>query len=68
MSVFGVNKIIRYCQAFSNRRNQPCPAKEINGELCFLFQREWHPISYITEHAEELVLEDGKLVTRPPRK
>lgn len=46
-----------------------CPTKEINGELCFVFKKAWHPVAkYISEHAEELVQESGKVFSRPFRK
>ena len=69
MLVLGVNKILKWCQVFSNGRRYTCPTKEINGELCFVFKKAWYPVAkYISEHAEELVQESGKVFSRPFRK
>lgn len=66
MIVFGINKILRWCQVFSNGRKYTCPTKEIDGKLFFYFKKEWHSVAeYISEHAEELVEEAGKVFSRP---
>lgn len=66
MRVFGVNKILKWCQVFSNGRKYTCPTKEIDGKLFFYFKKEWHGVAeYISEYAEELVEEAGKVFSRP---
>ena len=69
MLVLGVNKILKWCQIVSGGRRYTCPTKEINGQLCFAFKKAWHPVAeFISDHAEELVQEGGKVSSRPFRK
>ena len=65
MLVLGINKILKWCQITTGGRRYTCPTKEINGELCFLFKKVWHPVAkYISEQTEELVQEGGKVFSR----
>ena len=65
MLVIGVNKILKWCQIISGGRRYTCPTKVINGELFFAFKKAWHPVAkYISEHAEELVQEGGKVISK----
>lgn len=60
---------IAFCPRCGQTATYTCPTKEINGELCFVFKKAWHPVAkYISEHAEELVQESGKVFSRPFRK
>lgn len=69
MLVLGVNKILKWCQIASGGRRYTCPTKEINGQLCFAFKKAWHPVAeFISDNAEELVQEDGKIFSRKFRK
>ena len=69
MLVLGVNKILRWCQITTGGRTYTCPTKEINGVRCFVFKRAWHPVSeFISDHAEELVQEGGRIFSRPFKK
>lgn len=66
MLVLEVNKALKWCQVLSNGRRYTRPTKEINGELCFAFKKAWHPVAeYISDHAEELVREGGKVFSKP---
>lgn len=66
MLVLGVNKILKWCQIVSGGRHYTCSTKEINGQLCFAFKKAWHPVAeFISDHAEELVQESGKIFSRP---
>ena len=66
MLVLGVNKILKGCQIVSGGRRYTCPTKEINGQLCFVFKKAWHPVAdFISNHAEELVQEGGRVFSRP---
>lgn len=66
MIVLGVNKILNWCQIVSGGRRYTCPTKKIDGQLCFVFKENWHPVAeYISEYAEELVKEGGKIFSRP---
>lgn len=68
MIVLGVNKILNWCQIVSGGRRYTCPTKEIDGQLCFIFKKVWHPVEdFISDHAEELVQEGGKVFSRPFR-
>jgi len=50
----------------SNGRKYTCNLKEVNGKLCFYFKKAYHPITeYISDHADELVEEGGKIISRP---
>ena len=65
MLVLGINKILKWCQITSGGRSYTCPTKEIDGKLFFHFKKAWHPVAeFISEHAEELVEEGGKIFSR----
>ena len=69
MLVLGINKILKWCQITTGGRRYTCPIKEINGTLCFIFKKTWHPVAvFVSEHCEELVQEGGKVLSRPFRK
>lgn len=69
MVVFGVNRVLNWCQIFSGGKRYTCPTKEINGQLCFVFKKIWYPVAdFITENGEELVRENGLLFSRPFKK
>ena len=69
MLVLGVNKIQKWCQITTGGRHYTCPTKEINGTLCFIFKKAWHPVAEcVSEHCEEFVRENGKVLSRPFRK
>ena len=69
MLVLGINKILKWCQVFSNGRRYTCPTKIINGELFFAFKKAWHPVSkFVSENAKELVEEGGRVFSRPFKK
>ena len=62
MTVLGVNKILKWCQVFSNGRRYTCQTKKVDGKLFFYFKKEWYSVSkYISEHANEMVEIGGKL-------
>ena len=66
MLVLGVNKILGWCQIVSGGRRYTCFTKEIDGQLHFVFKKAWHPVAeYISDHAEELVREGGRVFSRP---
>ena len=66
MLVLGTNKILNWCQITSGGKQYTCPAKEINGTLCFIFKKAWHPVAeFVSEYCEELVQEGGKAIFRP---
>lgn len=68
MLVLGVNRILNWCQIISGGRKYTCRTKEINGQLCFIFKKAWHPVvDFLSDHAEELVRKDGKVFSRPFR-
>ena len=69
MLVLGINKILNWCSITTGARTYTCPTKEINGELFFHFKKAWHPVAqYVSEHAEELIEEGGKVFSRPFKK
>jgi hypothetical protein len=69
MLVLGINKILKWCQITTGTGTYTCPTKEINGELFFRFKNAWHPVAeYVSEHAEELVQEGGKIFSRQFKK
>ena len=52
MLVLGINKILKWCQI-------------TNGELFFRFKNEWHKgAEFVSNHAEELVEEGGKIFSQ----
>ena len=66
MLVLGVNKVLNWCQIISAGRRYTCPIKVIDGQLCFVFKRACHSVAeYISENAEVLVQEGGKIFSRP---
>ena len=69
MLVLGINKILKWCSITTGGRTYTCPTKEINGELFFHFKKAWHPVAqYVSEHAEELIEEGGKVFSRHIKK
>lgn len=69
MIVLGVNKVSNWCQVLSGGRRYTCPIKVIDGELLFRFKKEWHSVVKLaSDHAEELIYEGGRLISRPLRK
>ena len=69
MLVLGINKILKWCQIVSGGRRYTCPTKEINGELFFIFKKEWHKVAdFVSDHAEELIEEGGKVFSQPSKK
>jgi len=66
MLVLGINKICKWCQITTGGRRYTCPTKEIDGKLFFAFKKGWHLVSdYVSNSAEELVDEGGKIFSRP---
>ena len=69
MMVLWINKILQWCQITSNGRTYTCPTRVINGELCFSFKKAWHPVSkFVSNHAQELIQDGGKIFSRPFKK
>lgn len=69
MLVLGINKILNWRQITSGGRTYTCPTKLIDGKLFFRFKKEWHSIAgFVSDHAEELVSEGGKIFSRPFKK
>ena len=69
MLVLGINKILNWCQSTSGGRTYTCPTKLIDGKLFFRFKKEWHSVAeFVSDHAEELVSEGGKIFSRPFKK
>ena len=67
--VLGINKILNWCQITSGGRTYTCPTKLIDGKLVFHFKKEWHSVAeFVSDHAEELVSEGGKIFSRPFKK
>ena len=63
--VLGINKILNWCQIISGGRRYTCPTKLIDGKLFFHFKKEWHSVAeFISDNAEELVTESGKVFSR----
>lgn len=66
MLVLGINKILNWCQIVSGGRKYTYPTKLIDGKLFFYLKKEWHSVAeFISDHAEELVSEGGKVFSRP---
>lgn len=66
MLVSGINRILNWCQIISDGRHYTCPTKMIDGKLYFRFKKEWHSVAkFVSEYAEELVSEGGKVFSRP---
>ncbi|MBQ7357670.1 MAG: hypothetical protein IJW65_02925 [Clostridia bacterium] len=69
MLVLGINKILKCCQIISNGKRYTCPTKEIDGKLFFCFKKAWHPvIEFISDNAEELFEQGGKVLSKPFKK
>ena len=68
MLVLGVNKILKWCQIVTISGTYTCPTKIIDGVLHFRFKNQWHKvIDFISEHAEELIEENGRIFSRKYR-
>lgn len=68
MLVLGVNKILKWCQITTEGRRYTCQTKLIDGKLHFYFKKEWHPVAeFMSEYAQELVEEGGRIFFRPFR-
>ena len=69
MLVSGINRILNWCQVISAGKRYTCSTKMIDGKLFFHFKKEWHSVEkFISDHAEELVSEGGKVFSRPFKK
>ena len=69
MLVLGINKILNWCQITSGGKRYTCDTKVINGDLYFKFKKEWHKVAnFVADNAEELVIEGGKVFSRPFKK
>lgn len=69
MLVSGINRVLNWCQVISGGRWYTCPTKMVDGNLFFHFKKEWHSVAdFVSEHAEELVSEGGKVFSRPFKK
>lgn len=69
MLVSGINRVLNWCQVISGGRRYTCPTKMVDGNLFFHFKKEWHGVAdFVSEHAEELVSEGGKVFSRPFKK
>lgn len=71
MLVLGVTDTLKmkWCQITTGGRRYTCPTKDINGELCFWLKKEWHPVAkFISDRAEVLVEEGGRVFSRPFKK
>ena len=69
MLVLGINKILKWCQVLAGGRTYTCRTREINGKLFFKFKNVWHPVAqFVADHAEELVQEGGRILSRPFKK
>ena len=69
MLVSGINRVLNWCQIISGGRRYTCPTKMIDGNLFFHFKKEWYSVAeFVSEHAEELVSESGKVFLRPFKK
>ena len=69
MIVLGINKICEWCQIVAGGRKYTCPTKVVDGELFFRFKNAWHSVAqYVSDHAEELVRENGRVFSRPFKK
>ena len=60
-----VGSELKWCQITNGDRTYTCPTKYINGELFFRFKNEWHKgAEFVSNHAEELVEEGGKIFSQ----
>ena len=69
MLILGINRILKWLQITSGGRSYTCPTKEINGELFFIFKKEWHRVAdYISEYTTELIPKGGKIISQQIKK
>lgn len=69
MLILGINRVLKWLQITSGGRSYTCPTKEVNGELFFIFKKEWHRVAdFLSEHTTELVSESGKIISRQIKK
>lgn len=69
MLILGINRVLKWLQITSGGRSYTCPTKEINGELFFIFKKEWHRVAdFLSEHTSELISEGGKIISRQIKK
>ena len=69
MIVFGINKVLNWCQVITHTGTYTCPIKEIDGALFFLFKKVWHPVvDFARDNAQVLINNGGKIVSIPFKK
>lgn len=69
MLILGINKVLKWVQITTGGRRYTCPTKEINGELFFIFKKDWHKVmDFVSDHTTELVSEGGKVFSRAIKK
>ncbi len=69
MLVLGVNRVLNWVQVLSNGRKYTCPIVVVNGESFFHFKKQLHSVAaYLSDHAEEWLMEGGKYISRPIKK
>lgn len=69
MKISCINEVLKWIQITTGGRRYTCNSKIINGELCFLFKKEWHKVAdYVCEHTSEFISEGGKLISRNLKK
>lgn len=69
MLILGINKVLKWVQITTGGRRYTCPTKEINGELFFIFKKDWHKVmDFVSDHTTELVSEGGKVFSRVIKK
>lgn len=69
MLILGINRVLKWLQITSGGRSYTSPTKEINGEVFFIFKKEWHRVAdFLSEHTTELVSEGGKIISRQIKK
>lgn len=69
MLILGINRVLNWLQITSGGKSYTCNTKVINGELCFIFKKEWHKVAdYLSEYTTEFVSEGGKLISRKLQK
>ena len=65
MLVLGINKILNWCRIANGGRTYTCPIKVIDNVLCFKFKNHWHEVAkYVSEYAEELIEDGGKIISK----
>lgn len=51
MEVWGINYACKWVQIYNEGRRYTCNMKEIDGELYFIFKKEWHSVKeYASDH------------------